>query len=159
MAPGTDMSERELRDHAKELLTAIVADIATSQSPAEQSNKSKWRGTAQAMAASGALHADARLQDGFSVSSLLAEFRALRASVLRLYEGSGASDFAGVRRFNEAVDEALMVSTTRMPNAWTTCAINSSASSGTTCGTPSRRSRRVRACWPSLRTIRSDDRG
>lgn len=113
MPAGADMTERELRDHAEDLLTAIVVDMGTSQSMEEQSNKSKGWGTAQAMAASGELHADARMHHGFSLTSLLAEFHALRASVRRLYEVSGASDLAGVRRFNESVDEALMVSTTR----------------------------------------------
>jgi signal transduction histidine kinase len=113
MPAGADMTERELRDHAEELLTAIVIDMGTAQSIEEQSNKSMGWGTAHAMAASGQLHADARMQHGFSLSSVLAEFRALRASVLRLYEVSGASDLTGVRRFNEAVDEALTVSTTR----------------------------------------------
>jgi K+-sensing histidine kinase KdpD len=37
----------------------------------------------------------------------------LRATVLRLYEESGASDFTDVRRFNEAVDEALTESMDR----------------------------------------------
>ena len=44
---------------------------------------------------------------------MLAEFRALRATVLRLYEESGASDLTDVRRFNEAVDEALTESMDR----------------------------------------------
>ena len=65
------------------------------------------------MAASGKLHADNRIQHGFPVGAVLAEFRALRATVLRLYEESGASDLAEVRRFNEAVDEALTASMTR----------------------------------------------
>jgi hypothetical protein len=70
-------------------------------------------GEAQTMAASGQLHADARVQHGFSLQAIVAECRALRATVLRLYEKSGESDLGEVRRFNEAVDEALAVSLTR----------------------------------------------
>ena len=70
-------------------------------------------GSAHAMEASGHLHADARIRHGFKPAQLLAEFRALRASVLRLYEESGATDLADVRRFNEAIDEALTESMTR----------------------------------------------
>jgi signal transduction histidine kinase len=44
---------------------------------------------------------------------VLAEFRALRATVLRLYAESGASDLTDVRRFNEAIDEALTESMNR----------------------------------------------
>jgi signal transduction histidine kinase len=59
------------------------------------------------MKASGRLHADHRIEHGFTFRSVIAEFRALRATVLRLYEDSGASELSEVRRFNEAVDEAL----------------------------------------------------
>jgi signal transduction histidine kinase len=107
MPTGTDMTEVELRDHAEEMLTAVVQDIATAQTPEEQSRKSKGDGFAHAMRASGKLHADHRIQHGFTFRSVIAEFRALRATVLRLYEESGASDLTEVRRFNEAVDEAL----------------------------------------------------
>jgi signal transduction histidine kinase len=65
------------------------------------------------MKASGRLHADDRIQHGFTFRSVLAEFRALRATVLRLYEDSGASDLTDVRRFNEAIDEALTESMDR----------------------------------------------
>ena len=65
------------------------------------------------MAASGHLHADNRIRHGFAMGAVLAEFRALRATVLRLYEGSGGSDLGDVRRFNESVDEALTASMTR----------------------------------------------
>jgi signal transduction histidine kinase len=110
---GMVMSAAELRDHADELLTAIVLDMGGVQSAAEQSRKSQGTGTAQTMAPSGQLHADARIMHGFSLRAVLAEFRALRATVLRLYELSGASDLAEVRRFNEAVDEALTESMNR----------------------------------------------
>jgi hypothetical protein len=86
MPPGVAMNNLELRDHAEELLTAIVADMGEAQSDDEQGRKSRGLGTAQGMAPSGRLHADARIQHGFSLAAVLAEFRALRASVLRLYE-------------------------------------------------------------------------
>jgi signal transduction histidine kinase len=44
---------------------------------------------------------------------VLAEFRALRATVLRLYEKSGGTDLTDVRRFNEAIDEAMTESMDR----------------------------------------------
>jgi signal transduction histidine kinase len=113
MPAGVNMTDAELRDHAEELLTAIVLDMRAAQSGAEQSRKSKGSGAAQAMAPSGQLHADARLQHGFSLQSVVAEFRGLRATVLRLYDESGATDLGEVRRFNEAIDEALTVSLTR----------------------------------------------
>jgi signal transduction histidine kinase len=106
MPPGAEMTEAQLRDHAEEILTAVVEDMGISQNADEQSRKSWGRGSAQTMAASGKLHADDRILHGFTFRSVLAEFRALRATVLALYERSGGSDLRDVRRFNEAIDEA-----------------------------------------------------
>ena len=83
------------------------------QSGAEQSRKSQGHGSAHVMEASGKRHADDRIQHGFTFRAVLAEFRALRGTVLRLYEESGATDLSEVRRFNEAVDESLAESTDR----------------------------------------------
>jgi len=113
MPAGSNMSPSQLRDHAEELLTAIVVDMGTSQTPAEESEKARGLGIEQKMMASGKLHADARLGHGFTLSKLVAEFRALRASVLQLYEKSGETDLTAVRRFNESIDEALTASVTR----------------------------------------------
>jgi signal transduction histidine kinase len=113
MPPGTDMTEAELRDHAEDILTAVVQDMSLAQTSDEQSLRSQGRGSARIMEASGKLHADDRIQHGFTFRSVLAEFRALRATVLRLYEESGASDLTDVRRFNEAIDEALTESMNR----------------------------------------------
>jgi signal transduction histidine kinase len=113
MPPGADMTEAELRDHAEQILTAVVDDIRTPQTAEEQSLKSRGRGSAKLMEASGRLHADDRILHGFTFRAVLAEFRALRATVLRLYEQSGQTDLADVRRFNEAIDEAMTESMDR----------------------------------------------
>jgi len=52
------------------------------------------------------IHAALRIENGFKLGQMVAEYRALRASVLRLWEDKG-TDPGGVTRFNEAVDEAL----------------------------------------------------
>ena len=114
MPPGINMTEAELRDHAEELLTAVVQDISITQTPEQQFLKSQGSGFARGMEASGKLHADDRIQHGFTFRSVLAEFRALRATVLRLYEESGASDLTDVPRFNEAIDEAMTESMDRI---------------------------------------------
>jgi hypothetical protein len=113
MPAGVNMAPTELRDHAKEMLAALLTDMAASQTDAEQSRKSMGHGAAHALASSGRLHADVDIRHSFTHVEVLAEFRALRASVLRLYEQSGAIDLAGVRRFNEAIDDALTESMTR----------------------------------------------
>ena len=113
MPPGADMTETELRDHAEDILTAVVHDMSIVQTDEEQSLKSQGHGSAHAMQASGRLHADDRIQHGFTLRSVLSEFRALRATVLRLYSERGASDLTDVLRFNEAIDEALTESMDR----------------------------------------------
>jgi signal transduction histidine kinase len=113
MPQDARMTEAELRDHAEEILTAVVQDLNTPQTDDEQLRKSQGRGSANIMEASGKLHADDRIRHGFTFQSVLAEFRALRATVLRLYTESETSDFTDVRRFNEAIDEALTESMAR----------------------------------------------
>ena len=75
MPPGGDMTEAELRDHAEDILTAVVEDMRMVQTSQEQSHKSQGRGAAKSMEASGRLHADDRIQHGFSFRSVLAEFQ------------------------------------------------------------------------------------
>lgn len=113
MPAASEMTETDLRDHAREMLTAITQDLSTEQSAEQQLDKSRGHGSANVMAASGRLHAEGRIQHGFTPAQMLAEFRALRASVLRLYERSGHTDIVGVTRFNEAIDEVLAESMTR----------------------------------------------
>ena len=53
MPPGTEMTEAELRDHAEDILTAVVEDMSTAADRDEQSLKSQGRGSAKTMQASG----------------------------------------------------------------------------------------------------------
>jgi signal transduction histidine kinase len=87
--------------------------MSIAQTSSEQALKSQGRGSAKTMEASGKLHADDRIQHGFPFRSVLAEFRALRATVLRLYAESGDVDLREVARFNEAIDESLTASMDR----------------------------------------------
>jgi signal transduction histidine kinase len=107
------MSKTGLRDHAEQILQAIVADLDTPQDSSEQSEKSKGRGEEHLMEAVGKTHAALRIEDGFTLSQLVAEYRALRASVLRLFERAGGNDMRQVTRFNESIDEALAEATDR----------------------------------------------
>ena len=112
------MSKAGLRDHADEILTAIVADMDSLQSAAEKCAKSKGNKVRRHPAngkdvrseahlgSLGQLHALLRIENGFTLSQVVAEYRALRASVFRLW-GRGHPDASGVSRFNEAIDEAL----------------------------------------------------
>ena len=93
MPTGSDMTEVELRDHAEDILTAIVEDMGVAQTGAEQARKSQGHGSVNTMQASGRLHADDRIRHGFTSRSVLAEFRALRATVLRLTRRTAGPTF------------------------------------------------------------------
>jgi signal transduction histidine kinase len=107
------MSEAGLRNHAEDILHAIVEDLDTPQDSSEQLEKSKGRGEEHVMEAVGRAHAALRIEDGFTLSQLVAEYRALRASILRLFERAGGNDMRQVTRFNESIDEALSEATDR----------------------------------------------
>jgi signal transduction histidine kinase len=104
------MTVPELRADAAELLTMVAKDLESPQTRREQRRKSKGRGTAHRMAAAARGHALRRLQAGFHLVQVHAEYRALRASVIRLWARSTRPTLAARRdliRFNEAIDEAL----------------------------------------------------
>jgi len=106
------MSKLALRDHARQILTAIAADIGTSQNAAQQEAKSQGLAPDSAAGQSAAsIHGALRQASDFSLLQLSAEFRALRATVLRLWLPKVAQMDAGavqnMIRFNEAIDQAL----------------------------------------------------
>jgi signal transduction histidine kinase len=110
-ADGLD--EKVLRDHAEELLTAVVVDMEAPQSSAEKSAKSKGHAAEGSLGMVGHKHAAQRMYTGFNLDQLVSEYRALRASVLRLWaKGQGDSE-DDVTRFNEAIDESLTEATVR----------------------------------------------
>jgi hypothetical protein len=59
IAPGSVMTETDLRDHAEDMPTAIARDLEIEQSVGEQSENSRGHGSANLMAVSGRLHAEA----------------------------------------------------------------------------------------------------
>jgi diguanylate cyclase (GGDEF)-like protein/PAS domain S-box-containing protein len=112
---GRELNEIALRDHARGILTTIAADLEQAQTPAEQSEKSKGHGPLPAIATEAELHGVSRFTEGFDVNEAIAEFRALRASVLRLWGAQLPLPLKAVdiTRFNEAVDQAVAESLAR----------------------------------------------
>jgi signal transduction histidine kinase len=102
-----DLSRKDLADHAAELLDAIASDMNSAQSRHEQAEKSKGGGSGGVLSGVGRKHAIGRLESGLTLDQLVSEFRALRASVLRLWEETAGDQQRDITRFNEAVDEAL----------------------------------------------------
>jgi len=106
------MDSLALRDHAQPLLEAMVTDLSTSQTLAEQSQKAWGRApqVTDAPHTAAQTHAILRARSGFDIIQLVAEYRALRASVLQLWMDGCAPEAPHVDdiiRFNEAVDQAI----------------------------------------------------
>src|SRR3954466_10176139 len=110
--PSVHMTSRLLRDHAQQILAAVVKDLSTPQTDEQQSEKSMGRAPLiwNAPETAAQTHAVLRAQSGIDINQLAAEYRALRASVVRLWEANsrpGAEGLQDVIRFNEAIDQAL----------------------------------------------------
>ncbi|WP_235210623.1 sensor histidine kinase [Caballeronia sordidicola] len=112
IAPSGEMSHHALRDHAKQILHAIAVDIGTYQSSQDQIEKSQGLALDPDVDSTAAsIHGALRQENNFSLMQLSAEFRALRATVLRLWlpqvETMSPSTVNSMIRFNEAIDQAL----------------------------------------------------
>jgi signal transduction histidine kinase len=106
------MTPLALRDHAKQILLAIAKDLSAPQTKQAQAEKSKGNAPHLIWAPETAAetHAILRAQSGFDINQLAAEYRALRASVLRLWMDACRPhdpNLVDVVRFNEGVDQAI----------------------------------------------------
>lgn len=113
---ANSMSSLALRDHAQQILEAVARDLTVFQSREAQREKSLGLAPELDAAETAAqTHAVLRAHSGFNINQLVAEYRALRASVIRLYlddclpESPSQED---IIRFNEAIDQALAESVT-----------------------------------------------
>lgn len=108
---GVQLSVKELRNHLPQILKAVVRDLRSAQSAAEQHAKSEGRAPADTGPESAAsYHGRTRAVAGFGLNQMVAEYRALRAAVLRLWaehETFSTESVDDVIRFNEAIDQAV----------------------------------------------------
>jgi signal transduction histidine kinase len=115
LTAGGAMDVAGLRDHAEDILKAVASDMETVQSLARQSEKSRGRGAGGAASrrldSASTVHGAGRVESGFKLLEVVSEYRALRASVLRLWRESGPApdlhDLDDVTRFNESIDQSL----------------------------------------------------
>ena len=116
--PGAAISKTDLRDHARQMLEAIVRDMDGIESAAQRKKKSTSDVSEIAGAQTAAsTHGSLRQLIGFTLPQLTAEFRAMRASVLRLWMAqvtvTSKTAVADILHFNEAIDQALQESAIR----------------------------------------------
>jgi signal transduction histidine kinase len=109
--PADTMSSADLRDHAREILHSITQDMKTEQNEEQREAKSKATASPNELDISSGEHGQMRQRVGFDLCQLAAEYRALRACVLRLWartvEVADAAILEDVMRFNESMDRSL----------------------------------------------------
>jgi signal transduction histidine kinase len=115
---GESMDIRALRDHAAAILRFIALDLEEPQSERDQKRKSEGDApiAVAAFPTAAERHGVDRADSGFTLAEMFSEYRALRASVLRLWTRARTrldeADLQDLIRFNEAIDQALAESVT-----------------------------------------------
>lgn len=112
LPPAIQLSHTELRDNGKEVLQEIARDIGNEPGTELSSERAKFVWPRQIDPGSAAAsHGGSRHQSGFTLVQLIAEYRALRAIVLRLWmpriRSLTSEHSHELIRFNDAMDRAI----------------------------------------------------
>ena len=114
---ASELDRKGLRDHAEQMLRNIATDLCTAQTAGEQLAKSQGESPDVNGDTAAETHAGERHEQGFDLSQMVMEYRALRATVVRqwtrLVQRAGPDDLQDLIRFNEAIDQAQTESITR----------------------------------------------
>jgi len=107
------LNRKALRDYAVHVIGTLATNMRRAQTPKEARTKSRGqRSDAHPVLTDAArTHAGDRFVEGFTLDQMVAEYRALRASVIRRWtdqiDQAGREELDELIRFNEAVDESL----------------------------------------------------
>ena len=105
------MTSLALRDHIHQILEFIVEDMRSPQTAREQTRKSQGKQEKHIGSTAAESHAAIRLAAGFAIDQMVSEYRALRASIIKLWSRTHPSidreDMENLTRFNESIDQAL----------------------------------------------------
>ena len=109
--PERHLDQTALRDDAAEMLRTIAHEMEEAQTSQQQTAKSQGLAPRSPEDTSAETHSLIRLGQGFNQVQVLSEFRALRATVIRLWLNSspeldGAAMYQMIR-FNEGIDQAV----------------------------------------------------
>lgn len=112
LAGRVTLDSETLRDHLPQLLEVIVADLRGSQTAQREREKAEGEHDTPATSpmSPAQWHGQLRAKSGFSIAHLVAEYRVLRAAVLRLWSAGKVADqeaFDDMMRFNQAIDQAI----------------------------------------------------
>lgn len=115
---GAFLNVEALRDHAREMLDGIARELETPRTAQRLEADAEGQTNSRdddSTAAQG--HGAGRAKRGFTVAQIVAEFRALRVSVISLWISAQREldtiDLLDMSRFNEAIDQVIAESVTR----------------------------------------------
>ncbi len=112
LLPEEEFSSSVLRDSIADLLAEIASDMEEDQTAEKQQQKSEGHPDRSTFTQGAVVaHALARIQMGLSARQFISEFRALRATVIRLWQRdikeADSVSLQDMIRFNEAIDQVL----------------------------------------------------
>ncbi|MBR0995500.1 HAMP domain-containing histidine kinase [Bradyrhizobium japonicum] len=112
LAPASEASSPlSLRNHIQYILQFVADDIDSPQTDAEQVTKSHGEKAKTSPDSVAEVHAALRQAGGFNMDQMVSEYRALRASVVKLWRAQATEtaeqDITDLTRFNEAIDQEL----------------------------------------------------
>lgn len=116
--PDRDYTRDELRDHIRHVLIGITADMERPQSREERREASRGHGPIPETETSAQIHGSDRQDLGADIVQVTNEFRALRSTIIQLWQDIEGKDlsyerFGEIVRFDEAIDKALSESVER----------------------------------------------
>lgn len=108
---GLEMDKDELRDHAAFMLYTIALELTIKQTNRERAKKSLNLAPIDPNATPAEAHAADRLLFGFTIDQLFSEYRALRFSVLHLWDKSSKEDLItddeDIVLFHQSIDQSI----------------------------------------------------
>lgn len=85
---GVEMYKHELRDHAEFMLQDVALTLTTKRMNREEAEKSLDDAPIEPNETPAEAHAKDRMTFGFTIEQMFSEYRALRASVIHLWDKS-----------------------------------------------------------------------
>ena len=109
LATDAHLSSWVLRDHAAAIIKHIAENIEQPQFTSEEIAKARGEGPTGPIERTAVVHVGLRIESGFDLVQIIAEYRALRSCVPRLWRTSDPESFAAgaaeIVRFGEAIDQ------------------------------------------------------
>lgn len=112
LVPAADhLGPLALRNHIRQILDFVIGDIEAAQTDAEQVEKSHGEKQEAIYPSAAKIHASLRYDGGFDMDQMVSEYRALRASIVKLWRATkpdaSEQNMIDLTRFNETIDQAL----------------------------------------------------